>query len=193
MRSVVKPLMVRCCFRSAHILGAVPGAPPRRCEVSIPAVCEPPGSGPLRVARHDPSSWSDRDAAAPGQVEACTGSRSTFYPCRRRVPNHTILNAPQAHVEHFRNGPIFASGQRKAWTPGVSRASSTVFDRRRCSSVPWGQVLVSAPSGSAPVCRYFHSSIASPRARATIPMRRKRLPPPAYFCWNRRVSALAGW
>ena len=42
-------------------------------------------------------------------------------------------------------------------------------------------VLVSAPSGNAPVSRYFQNSTASFRASATIPMRRRRLPPCAYF------------
>jgi hypothetical protein len=40
---------------------------------------------------------------------ARVGSRTTFYPCRRlcRAPGS---DAHQAHVEHFRNGPIFAIG-----------------------------------------------------------------------------------
>jgi hypothetical protein len=49
-----------------------------------------------------------------------------------------------------------------------------------------------APSGTAPVSRYFHNSINNFRARATIPIRLTRLLPSAKRRTYQRLKALSG-
>ena len=53
--------------------------------------------------------------------------------------------------------------------------------------------LSAAPSGKSPVSRNRHSAMSNLRATATIPMRRKRLPPPPKRSRNQQLSALSGW
>jgi hypothetical protein len=53
--------------------------------------------------------------------------------------------------------------------------------------------LSAAPSGKTPVSRKRHSAMSNLRATATIPMRRKRLPPPPKRSRNQQLSALSGW
>ena len=53
--------------------------------------------------------------------------------------------------------------------------------------------LRAAPSGKTPVSRNRHSAISNLRATATIPMRRKRLPPPPKRSRNQQLRALSGW
>jgi hypothetical protein len=110
--------------------------------------------------------------------------RSTFYPCRLEAGHH-ILYSPRGE-----------SGKCGARTPSHAR---TAKPPRDCSgpSHPLLRCLVrspsalsgyaafrtlffrTAPAGGVPVCRYFHSSIRSFRASATIPIFRCRgLPRP---------------
>jgi hypothetical protein len=53
--------------------------------------------------------------------------------------------------------------------------------------------LRAAPSGITPVSRKRQSAMSNLRATATIPMRRKRLPPPPKRSRNQQLSALSGW
>ena len=52
--------------------------------------------------------------------------------------------------------------------------------------------LSTAPSGTTPVSRKRQSAMSNLRATATIPIRRKRLPPPPKRWRNQQLKALSG-
>jgi hypothetical protein len=52
--------------------------------------------------------------------------------------------------------------------------------------------LSTAPAGKTPVSRKRHSAMSNLRATATIPIRRKRLPPPPKRSRNHTLRALSG-
>ncbi len=63
------------------------------------------------------------------------------------VPKHQILNAHQAPVEHFRNGPIFAAGRLLGSNPRAVTGQFHRFDLRRglgqsfVRATPWSARL----------------------------------------------------
>ena len=64
---------------------------------------------------------------------------------------------------------------------GVTQHRTTVYASLRA-----------APSGNTPVSRKRHRAMSNLRATATIPIRRKRLPPPPKRSRNQQLRALSG-
>jgi len=135
------------------------------------------------------------------QVAAGTcRASSTFYPCRHAAGHH-LSYAPY--------GADDTSRERAPSTKSV-RLSTRVDDgRARTLETAWAHVnsavgclprsrdaqatFSRVPSGTRPLSANRHKSITRRRARATMPMRRWRLPPCPKRSWNQRLCLLCGW
>src|SRR4029453_11678180 len=119
-------------------------------------------------------------------------SPTTFYPCGFKHPSPDSLCVLRREPE----------GLWEA-TPSIRRLLSMARKRHGPPPpaprprgpqhlTPAYASLSSAPSGMTPVSRKRHSAMSNLRATATIPMRRKRFPPPPKRSRNQQLRALSG-
>jgi len=164
--------------------------------VRHPALLRIPGTAALRAA----------SLQAPGGSVPAVHLLSV--PARSRTP-HSLF-AVRRVGEARGEGPPLTFGQPNRYCrPGIAPgprtrscgASSPLPPVRLCPRPGYAArgctcghpFFRTAPAGGIPVCRYFHSSIRSFRASATIPTLRSRGLPLPYRSWYHRLSSLCGW
>jgi len=166
-----------------HLRGSSPDFCPAR-HVSSPRYCGHSHHPTARAA----------SLGSPGTLSL----RSTFYPCRLQGRTPHSLFATRRVWEAQGKGPHLTLGQPSC--PGIAPGPRT----RSCGALPTFACLAgyeatcalffsTAPAGGVPVFRYFHSSIRSFRASATIPILRSRVLPRPYRSWYHRLRSLSGW
>ena len=120
-------------------------------------------------------------------------------PARSRTP-HSLFAAKRVW-EARGEGPHLTLGQpgRPGIAPGPRTRSCGAVSallsaqRPRYAARGCACFFSTAPAGGVPVCRYFHSSIRSFRASATIPIFRCRVLPDAYRSRYHLLRSLSGW
>src|SRR5262245_46998857 len=119
-------------------------------------------------------------------------SPTTFYPCELGCPSPDSLCVCRRELEVLseatpciRRRAVQARNVRGSPPPapklGVTLHRQSIYPS-----------LSPAPSGNTPVSRNRQSAMSNVRATATIPIRRKRLPPPPKRSRNQPLKALSG-
>jgi hypothetical protein len=135
----------------------------------------------------------DLDASGGFLWRGDPSSPTTFYPCGLSPPHHLILSAyVDASRKAQRRRPHLYDGVRRR--PGICSGRLYQHPDRgvtlpRQSAYP---SLSTAPAGKTPVSRKRQSAMSNLRATATIPIRRKRLPPLPKRSRNQTLRALSG-
>jgi hypothetical protein len=103
--------------------------------------------------------------------------QTTCYPCRPLDTDHLSLHALMAPGERQGGQPLLKSGPQRdpCLLSSGPRQRSLAAPPARGSRRP--AAFRAAPSGTTPVSTNRHKAMSSLRARATIPLRRKRLLP----------------
>jgi hypothetical protein len=149
---------------SGHILGSTPDAPGHMASSRLAASI---GVGTFRLQR--PSIRAGLRTRHP-MLSASVDER--WKACRRR---------PHLYDGVLRRPGICAGRLYQHLDHGVTLHRQSAYPS-----------LSTAPSGKTPVSRKRQSAMSNLRATATIPIRRKRLPPPPKRSRNQQLKALSG-
>jgi hypothetical protein len=151
-----------------------------------------PGAGASMFNCQRPTTARQTD---PTRELAASISQEPFGSHAPSIRVGAMHRAPEtAFGEAWERVPLLAHGS--TWEPGVfdgdahqlgiARPARDVFLRYTADA------FSCAPSGTVPVSTYRQSAMRSFRARATMPMRRIRFPPPPNRSRYQRLSALVG-
>ena len=157
----------------------------------LPAVVKPPGVLFLPLHALDAVSHSP-DQSGSFLWRWNLSSPTTFYPCGYQHPSPNSLCVLRREPEDLSEAT--PSIRRLFSRPGNCTGRLHQHQDRGgtqyCNTAYAS--LRTAPSGNTPVSKKRHSAISNLRATATIPIRRKRLPPPPKRPRNQTLRALSG-